>query len=114
MTNGDVDDLEWVDELATEIFNDHTLAGLAVGIVRDGELARFAGVGLADAAAGRPVEADTVFRIGSITKTFTGIATLQLAEEGCSLSTTPSTSTSARSGSRTTIPRRHRSRSGIY
>jgi CubicO group peptidase (beta-lactamase class C family) len=82
VTDGDADDLEWVDDLAIEIFNDHTLAGLAVGVVRDGELARFAAVGLADAAAGRPVEADTVFRIGSITKTFTGIATIQLAEEG--------------------------------
>ncbi|HET9507710.1 MAG TPA: serine hydrolase domain-containing protein [Gaiellaceae bacterium] len=82
MRDRDADDLEWVDELAIEIFNDHTLAGLAVGVVRHGELARFAGVGLADAAAGRPIEADTVFRIGSITKTFTGIATLQLAEEG--------------------------------
>ncbi len=32
--------------------------------------------------AGRAVDADTVFRIGSISKTFTGIAVLQLAEEG--------------------------------
>ena len=74
-------ELDWVDELAVEIFNEHTLAGLAVGVVRDGELVHFAGVGLADAVAGRTVDADTVFRIGSISKTFTGIAVLQLAEE---------------------------------
>ena len=82
MTKRAADELGWVDELAIEIFNEHTLAGLAVGIVRDGELVHFAGVGLADAATGRGVDADTVFRIGSISKTCTGIAVLQLAEEG--------------------------------
>ena len=82
MTKSAADGLGWVDELAIEIFNEHTLAGLAVGIVQAGELVHFTGVGLADAASGRPVDADTVFRIGSISKTFTGIAVLQLAEEG--------------------------------
>ncbi len=75
-------ELDWVDELAIEIFNEHTLAGLAVGVVVDGALAHFGSVGLADASAGRPPDADTVFRIGSISKTFTGIAVLQLADEG--------------------------------
>jgi CubicO group peptidase (beta-lactamase class C family) len=71
-----------IDELATESFNEHTLAGLAVGVVRDGALEHFTGLGLADADAGRPVERDTVFRIGSISKTMTAIAVMQLAEEG--------------------------------
>ena len=74
VTKRAADELGWVDELAIEIFNEHTLAGLAVGVVRDGELVHFAGVGLADAATGRRVDADTVFRIGSISKTCTGIA----------------------------------------
>ena len=82
MRKGAANELGWVDELAIEIFNGHTLAGLAVGIVRDGKLVHFAGVGLADAETGRRVDVDTVFRIGSISKTFTGIAVLQLAEEG--------------------------------
>jgi CubicO group peptidase (beta-lactamase class C family) len=82
VTKRTADELGWVDELAIELFNEHTLAGLAVGVVRDGELVHFTGVGLADAATGRAVDADTVFRIGSISKTCTGIAVLQLAEEG--------------------------------
>jgi CubicO group peptidase (beta-lactamase class C family) len=82
MSEGAAGGLDWVDELAVEMFNEHTLAGLAVGVVRGGALVHFVGLGLADAAAGRPVDADTVFRIGSISKTFTGIATLQLVEEG--------------------------------
>jgi CubicO group peptidase (beta-lactamase class C family) len=67
---------------AVETFNEHTLAGLAVGVVRGGELVCFEGVGLADFAAGRPVEPDTVFRIGSISKTMTAIGVMQLIEEG--------------------------------
>jgi CubicO group peptidase (beta-lactamase class C family) len=69
-------------DLAVESFNEHTLAGLALGVVRDGRLERFVGLGLADAEAKRPVDADTVFRIGSISKTMTAIGVLQLVEEG--------------------------------
>ena len=71
-----------IDELAIETFNEHTLAGLALGVVRDGALEHFTGLGLADADAGRPVERDTVFRIGSISKTMTAVAVMQLVEEG--------------------------------
>ena len=68
--------------LAIETFNEHTLAGLAVGVARDGGLGGFAGLGLADAEQRRPVDRDTVFRVGSISKTMTAIGVLQLVEEG--------------------------------
>ena len=71
-----------IEELAVETFNEGGLAGLAAGVVRHGALEQFAGVGLADAATGRRVERDTVFRIGSISKTMTAIAVMQLVEEG--------------------------------
>jgi CubicO group peptidase (beta-lactamase class C family) len=57
-------------------------AGLAVGVVRDGSLAWFHGHGLADIESGTPTDADTVFRIASITKTMTAIAVMQLSEQG--------------------------------
>jgi CubicO group peptidase (beta-lactamase class C family) len=57
-------------------------AGLAVGVVRDGSLEWFFGHGVADIASKEPITQDTVFRIGSITKTFTAIAVLQLWERG--------------------------------
>ncbi|MGH3130753.1 MAG: serine hydrolase domain-containing protein, partial [Gaiellaceae bacterium] len=69
-------------ELALETFNEHALAGLAVGVVRDGELVETVSLGLADVAARKPVDADTVFRIGSISKTMTALAVMQLVEEG--------------------------------
>ena len=51
-------------------------------MVRNGRLEFFSGHGLADIASNTPVTQDTVFRIGSITKTFTAIAVLQLWEQG--------------------------------
>ena len=54
--------------------------GLAVGIVRSDSLAWFRGYGLASTTAKTPITQDTVFRIGSITKTFTAIAVMQLWE----------------------------------
>lgn len=39
--------------------------------------------GLPDLDSGRPVTADTLFRIGSITKTFNALAVMLLVEQGC-------------------------------
>ena len=64
------------------ILNRRPAVGLAVGVVRNGGLEFFHGHGLADIASNTPVTGDTVFRIGSITKTFTAIAVMQLWEQG--------------------------------
>jgi CubicO group peptidase (beta-lactamase class C family) len=64
------------------ILNRHPAVGLAVGVVRDGSLEFFHSHGLADVASNIPITEDTVFRIGSITKTFTAIAVMQLWEQG--------------------------------
>jgi CubicO group peptidase (beta-lactamase class C family) len=65
-----------------EILNRHPAVGLAVGLVVDGRPAFFEGRGLADIATKAPVTEETVFRIGSITKTVTAIAVMQLVEQG--------------------------------
>jgi CubicO group peptidase (beta-lactamase class C family) len=65
-----------------EVLNRWPTAGLAVGVVRDGSLEWFYGHGVADIESGTPVAEDTVFRIASITKTFTAIAVMQLWEQG--------------------------------
>ena len=56
--------------------------GLAFGIVRSGQLEAFHAEGLADIASRAPINEDTIFRIGSLTKTFTAIAVMQLWEQG--------------------------------
>jgi len=56
--------------------------GAAWGIVLDGRLAHWGATGVRDVQAGAPVDADTVFRIASMTKSFTAVAILQLRDEG--------------------------------
>ena len=56
--------------------------GLSIGIVRDQELVWARGFGLADVAAARPAGPDTVYRVGSISKTFTATALMLLRDEG--------------------------------
>lgn len=58
------------------------LVGLAAGIVFDDALVWSRGYGLRDPARGLPVEADTAFGIGSITKPITGFAVLLLRDRG--------------------------------
>ena len=65
-----------------EVLNRWPSAGLAVVVVRDGSLEWFLGHGVADVESQEPITEDTVFRIGSITKTFTAIAVMQLCEQG--------------------------------
>ena len=65
-----------------EMLNRRPAVGLAVGVVRDGSPASFSTPGAADISSKAPITADTVFRIGSITKTFTAIAVMQLWERG--------------------------------
>ncbi len=65
-----------------EILNRQPAVGLAVGVVRNGRLEFFHGHGVADIPSNTPITEDTVFRIASITKTFTAIAVMQLWEQG--------------------------------
>jgi CubicO group peptidase (beta-lactamase class C family) len=65
-----------------EMLNRHPAVGLAVGVLRNGSLEFFSAHGVADIPSNRPVTQDTVFRVASITKTFTAIAVLQLEEQG--------------------------------
>jgi CubicO group peptidase (beta-lactamase class C family) len=58
------------------------LPGVAVGVVIDGELAYAKGFGVVDPKTKTVPDADTVYRIGSISKSFTGLALLSLRDEG--------------------------------
>jgi D-alanyl-D-alanine carboxypeptidase len=58
------------------------IPGLALGIVRDGQLLLCGGRGMADIEAGLPATAETVYQICSITKTFTATGLMLLVHEG--------------------------------
>ena len=58
------------------------LPGVLTLVARRGQVASLACVGDRDLAAGRPVEADTIFRMYSMTKPITSVALMTLYEEG--------------------------------
>jgi CubicO group peptidase (beta-lactamase class C family) len=55
--------------------------GVSVAVVTDGQVTLARGYGVGDAATGSPVQADTRFGIGSVTKTFTAIGVLLLYQQ---------------------------------
>ncbi len=65
-----------------EVLDRWPSAGLAVVLVRDGSVEWSLSHGVADVESKEPITEETVFRIGSITKTFTAIAVMQLWEQG--------------------------------
>ena len=70
-----------VDRLAASYQQRGGQPGLAYGIVLGGELAHAAGLGQRHVG-GPPPDADTVFRIASMTKSFTASAILALRDDG--------------------------------
>ena len=60
----------------------HRVPGLAAGIIRDGQLAWAKGYGWADIENRRPMTAETIQNIGSVTKTLTTTLALQDVEAG--------------------------------
>ena len=73
----------WVDGLAAGLLAREDLAGLVVSVVRDDRVLLARGYGMASFDPPRPADADTtLFRIGSISKTFTYTAVMQLVAEG--------------------------------
>jgi len=56
--------------------------GIAYGVIIDGELVHSGAFGTRDLGTKAPVDADTVFRIASMTKSFTAVAILRLRDEG--------------------------------
>ena len=69
-----------------KIFADWRLAahapGVVYGVVADGKLVHVEGLGVQDLASKRPIAADSLFRIASMSKAFTALAILKLRDEG--------------------------------
>jgi CubicO group peptidase (beta-lactamase class C family) len=71
-----------IDKLFAEFAKTSRVPGAAWGIVIDGELAHAGAAGVRDIVSKAPVDADTVFRIASMTKSFTAMAIMKLRDEG--------------------------------
>ncbi|MET0594797.1 MAG: serine hydrolase domain-containing protein, partial [Polyangiaceae bacterium] len=70
-----------VDAVVAEEMATQRIPGAVVGIVIDGELAYAKGFGYSDVDKKTKPDQDTAFRIGSITKSFVGLAALALRDE---------------------------------
>lgn len=73
--------IQTIDNLVQETYKP-TEPGAAIIVVRDGKIIFRKGQGMANLELGVPIEPDMVFRLGSITKQFTVVAVLMLAEQG--------------------------------
>ncbi len=73
-------DLEAIDALLERQVAANRIPGLAVAIVQGGEVVFAKGYG--EAAPGVPVTPNTQFYIGSVTKSFTALAVMQLVQDG--------------------------------
>jgi serine-type D-Ala-D-Ala carboxypeptidase/endopeptidase len=76
------DPFESTDRLFDAYRLDAHIPGLVYGIVQDGRLVHVKGFGIQDLDSRRPVTADTLFRIASMTKAFTALTLLQLRDDG--------------------------------
>ena len=70
-----------IDDYVGERLDDLRMPGAALGIVKDGEIVHLQTFGDADDG-GTAVAADTPFKIGSMSKSFTALAVMQLVEAG--------------------------------
>lgn len=74
-------DFAAIDAFVQEQMDERGFPGMALGIIENGQIAHLQGFGIADSS-GREVTPQTPFRIGSLTKSFTALAVMQLVEAG--------------------------------
>lgn len=74
-------ELNWLDEAIRAEMDRGQVPGIAVGVYKDGET-ELAGYGTVNIETSYPVLPETLFQIGSISKTFTATLVLQLVDEG--------------------------------
>ncbi len=70
------------DRIFEEFRLDAHIPGMVYGIVIDGQLVHLRAAGIAEINSQRPVTADTLFRIASMTKAFTALTVLKLRDDG--------------------------------
>ncbi|MCC7186716.1 MAG: beta-lactamase family protein [Acidobacteria bacterium] len=71
-----------IDRLFADFARSNRVPGIAYGVLVDGQLVHTGFPGVRDRQSMAPVNGDTVFRIASMTKSFTALAILKLRDEG--------------------------------
>src|SRR5215472_16589950 len=65
----------------SELLSEYRIPSAAIGVLHDGEIADFA-VGVKSVSTEEPATTDTIYQCGSMTKTWTALAFMQLVDEG--------------------------------
>ena len=81
-TTGPSGSFDVADHIFADFCLDAHIPGLVYGVVADGLLVHVGTFGVQDLKSGRPVTADTLFRIASMTKAFTALTVLKLRDDG--------------------------------
>ena len=74
--------IEYVDNQVKQYMKQYQLPSVVVALIDDQEVIYANAYGLADIDENKPASLDTVYKIGSITKVFTGIEVMRMYEEG--------------------------------
>lgn len=81
--SGDVEGfVVYLDQVIPEYMQKHNIAGVAVGLIHDGEVVHLTGYGYADAQKQVPVTESTVFQVASVSKAVTAWGVMNLVEDG--------------------------------
>ncbi len=81
MASGSPDLSDRVAQIVQPYLAQGQFPGITVAVVTDGQITLEQGYGVSNVATGSPVQADTRFDIGSVTKTFTALGVLLLYQE---------------------------------
>jgi len=73
---------DWIEHIVPKYMQDGKMPGLSIAVVREGETAYAQGFGARDPQRNLPATPDTLYGIGSITKSFVAIGVMQLVEQG--------------------------------
>ncbi|MBD3204728.1 serine hydrolase [Candidatus Bathyarchaeota archaeon] len=74
--------INWIEENIPDYMREGKLPGYSLAVLKDGETIYSGGFGVRDRQKGLPATPDTLYGIGSITKSFVAIGIMQLVEEG--------------------------------
>ncbi|PLW92543.1 MAG: serine hydrolase [Marinilabiliales bacterium] len=77
----DTELIQKIDSLSSAVFTSWSCPGMAVAVVKDGEVIFKKGYGVSDVNTQGKVDANTLFAVASITKTFTSTSLMMLQEQ---------------------------------
>jgi CubicO group peptidase (beta-lactamase class C family) len=82
LSNFTYSQVDKVDDVIENIMKKNKIVGLQLAVIKDNIIFKTSNYGLASIEDSIAVDSQTVFSINSITKSFTGVAIMQLVENG--------------------------------